>query len=549
MLDELRVSHLGVIADAVLVLGSGMTVLTGETGAGKTLLIEALELLLGGRADATIVRSRAEEAVVEGHFTLDGGELVVARSVRSSGRSRAWVNARMAPVAALAEVAGSLVDLHGQHAHQSLLRREAQRDALDSFAGIGAEVEAVTVARARVRAIEEELSLLGGDVRAREREVDVLRYQLEEIESAGLDDPDEDACLEAEEEMLAEAAAHREAALEALTMLGGDAGDASEGVPCARDALSAAMGALGSRAAFAGVVSRIAGAAAEIDDVGTELRSLVESLDENPRRLDEVRARRRLIRELEHKYGETIEDVLAFANRAGRRLDELVRAEQSAQRLEEELLVATKEHHLAADALGSRRRAAAGQFRARVQEHLRTLAMPRASLGVDLAEEGPADDVTFLLMANPGEQPLPLAKVASGGELARVMLAIRLASSSVRGPATLVFDEVDAGIGGEAALAVGRALSQLASTHQVLVVTHLAQVAAYADHHVLVTKCEHHGRVEASVATVDGEERLAEMSRMLSGQPGSAIAREHARELLEVAARERTAGLGATSIA
>ena len=543
MLDELRVSHLGVIADAVLELGPGMTALTGETGAGKTLLIEALELLLGGRADATIVRPGAEEAIVEGRFTLNGSELVVARSVPAGGRSRAWVNARMAPVAALAEAAGGLVDLHGQHLHQSLLRRDAQRDALDSFAGIGAEVEAVAAARARVRAIEEELASLGGDVRAREREADVLRYQLAEIEAAGLDDPDEDARLEAEEEMLAEAAAHKDAAFTALTMLEGGEADDAQG--CARDAMSAAIGALGARAAFASLASRISGAVAEMDDVAAELRGLAESLDEDPRRLDEVRARRRLIRELINKYGETIEDVLVFSRKAACRLDELVRAEETARKLEEELLVATREHDLAASALGSRRRSAASQFSARVQEHLRALAMPRAVLDVILAEEGPADDVGFLLAANPGEQLMPLAKVASGGELARVMLAIRLASSSGRGPATLVFDEVDAGIGGEAALAVGRALSKLASTHQVLVVTHLAQVAAYADHHALVTKFERHARTEASVAQVDGEERLAEISRMLSGQSRSAIAREHAKELLEMASGERTADRGA----
>ncbi len=539
MLEELRVSGLGVIADTTLQLGNGMTALTGETGAGKTLLVEALELLLGGRADATLVRPGNEEAIVEGIFAVGGSELVLARAVPSSGRSRAWVNARIAPVSALAEVTDGLVDLHGQHMHQSLLRRDAQRDALDAFAGLAEQIEAYAAARARVRSMEEKLAALGGDSQAREREADVLRYQLAEIDAAGLSDPEEVERLESEAEVLADASAHREAAAVALGMLVGDSSLAGVRASPARDLLGEAMAALGGRASFASTRSRLGAVAAEIDDVATELRSVVDALEEDPERLDEVRTRLQLIRELARKYGGTIADILSFASRASERLVELDGMAESALRLQGELSIASAECVAAGDALGCARRSAASRFASRVQEYLRTLAMPRAALEVRLSESGPGDDAGFLFTANPGEVPMPLAKVASGGELARVMLAIRLVASASGGPSTLVFDEVDAGIGGEAALAVGRALSALGRTHQVLVVTHLAQVAAYADHHALVSKQERSGRTEACASVVDGEERLVELSRMLSGQSGSRIAREHAKELLGMASSER----------
>ncbi len=524
MLVELQVRDLGVIEHVAFDLGPGMTALTGETGAGKTLVVEALELLLGGRADPVLVRPGAAEALVEGRFHDGDEELILARSVPAGGRSRAWVDGRMAPVGALAETGGRLVDLHGQHAQQSLLDPAAQRRALDAFAGI--DLGPLRALQGERRRLLDALDAVGGDERTRAREVDLLRYQLEEIDAAAIEHPDEEELLGAEEERLADAAQHRQAAAEALAAL-----DADDG---AVDRIGAALAALGDRGALGPVAARLAAVQAEAADAASELRGVVEGWEDDPERLAEVRARRQMLRDLSRKYGEGVPGVLSYAEQARARLAELLGVEQRAAELAAELAGVDAAIADAEARVGAARRAAAPALADAVQQRLRTLAMPRARLEVTVGEQDPGDDVAFLLGANPGEPVLPLAKVASGGELARAMLALRLVLSDA--PPTMVFDEVDAGIGGEAALSVGRALAELARDHQVVVVTHLAQVAAFATRQLAVRKDVEGGRTLATVTPLGGDDRVVELARMLSGQPGSSTARRHAEELLEQAA-------------
>ena len=531
MLTELHIENLGVIERLDLVLGRGLTALTGETGAGKTMLVEAIELLVGGRADTSVVRHGAEEARVDGRFVdADGNETVLSRVVPSSGRSRAYVDGRLATVASLADAAGDMVDLHGQHAHQSLLSVATQRSALDRFGRV--DTAPLRAARARLTEIDAALAALGGDERARAREIDLLRFQVGELDAAGIDDPDEDARLDAEESVLADAVGHREAGASAHAALADDDG--------ARDAVGRALVALDGRAPFAELVGRLHDVLAELDDVVAGVREVADSIDESPDRLDEVRLRRQLLVDLRRKYGDDLEAVMSFHAESEDRLRELESYEQRAAELDRERRAALDDERQAAAAVGRARREAAGPLAQRVETHLHDLAMPDAAVAVEVgehADDHPGDRVRFLLAANPGSPVLPLTRVASGGELARAMLALRLVLSEETGAAggtgadTLVFDEVDAGIGGEAAQAVGAALAGLAQHHQVLVVTHLAQVAAAADRQVSVSKRVSDGATFASAKVLSDDERVDEIARMLSGSSTDS-ARDHARELL-----------------
>ena len=560
MILELAVRDLGVIAELRIVLGPGMTALTGETGAGKTLVVDAIELLVGGRADPVLVRTGADEAWVEGRFVRpadgagngaggdggddggDGGtdagdEVVLARAIPRSGRSRAYIDGRLATAGELAAIGAELVDLHGQHAHQSLLHTPAQRDALDRFGGI--DLGPLQATRQAIGAILDGLAGMGGDERARARELDLLRYQVSEIDAAAIAGPDEDAALERLEDELADATAHREAASGAVMAHSGDgAGDVPEPTTSAADAMGAALALLAGRAPFVDAEGRLRALAAELSDVAGELRAAGEAIDEDPERLDQVRARRQLLHDLRRKYGETLADVLAEGDRLRARLAELEDHDRRAAELDARLTAARAAEAEAAAKVATARKSAAPLLAAEVQAHLAELALPKARVEVVVGGEDPGDDVELRLAANPGTPPLPLAKVASGGELARTMLALRLVLSAA--PPTLVFDEVDAGIGGAAAVAVGRSLARLAQQpHQVLVVTHLPQVAAYADAQVRVAKQSDESTTVARVSVLDHPERVIELSRMLSGQPDSDAARVHAAELLATAAGER----------
>lgn len=527
MLSELRVTDLGVIGELSLVLGPGMTAVTGETGAGKTLIVGAIDLLMGGRADPMLVRPGADEARVEGRFVRGDDEVVVARVIPRDGRSRAYVDGRLATVAALAEVGAELVDLHGQHAHQSLLGPAVQRRALDRYGQV--DLAPLHDAREHLADVDRALAGLGGDERSRAREIDLLRYQVDELAAAGLTDPDEDERLEAEEDRLADAVAHREAAAAAVEALAGEDG--------VQDGVAAALAAVAGRTPFAAAESRLLALQAELTDLTGELRDAGEAIVDDPARLAEVRARRQLLRELTRKYGESLADVLAYGEEVATRLADLESYEERARELDRRRSEAVAAVDAAAAAVGRARRAAAPGLAAATQAHLADLAMPKARLGVSVGEDDPGDEVAFTLAANPGAPLLPLAKVASGGELARTMLALRLVLTA--GPPVLVFDEVDAGIGGAAALAVGRSLAALGADHQVLVVTHLPQVAAFADAQVAVTKADDGSVTTSQVEVLGAAARVVELSRMLSGSPDSEAAHGHAAELLATAARER----------
>jgi DNA repair protein RecN (Recombination protein N) len=528
VLVELRVRNLGVIDDVTVHLGPGTTALTGETGAGKTLLVGALGLLLGGRADPSVVRAGTDEALVEGRFDLQSGgevaEVVLARSVARAGRSRAWIDGRMASIRMLSETAAGLIELHGQHQHRILVHADAQRQALDQFGRI--DLSDLEAARSRFRTLSDESRSLGGDARERAREVDLLTFQVAEIDRASIDGADEDARLEVEEDRLAAASSHREAAAAALSALSG-----SEETG-ALDRMAEASGALAGRPPLSVLDDRVRAAMAELSDVVTDLRSVVEDWDDDPERLAAIRSRRQLFRELERKYGDDLAEVVAFAARARQRLATIDDDQRRAAALDEEIRAARLRVEEAEARVAAARQAAAPRLAAEIEATLRTLAMPSVTFSITVAGSGAGDQVTFLLGANPGELPQPLAKVASGGEMARTMLAIRLAITDA--PGVMVFDEVDAGVGGAAATAVGAALAGLGRHGQVLVVTHLAQVAAQADRQLAVRKSERSGRTLAEVAALDADERVVELSRMLSGHPDSESARRHATELLHL---------------
>jgi len=550
MLVTLRVVNLGVIEDVTLELFSGMTVLTGETGAGKTLLVGALSLLLGGRADPTMVRSGSDEALVEGVFRHDrtsgtggdpsieaasaGNEEILSRTVSASGTSKAWIDGRRVPLATLARRGADLVELHGQHQHQALRHPGAQRAALDAFGGIA--LDGLESQRRLVRDLESEREALGGDTTQRQRELAFLSFQIDEIEQAHLGDPTEIERLDAEATALGEAETIRQQAAIAHSLLVDGPG------ANVTDLLGEVERSLPDVPVLSLLRSRLGGLVAEASDVATELRHVAETWEADPVRLEELHRRRRLLTDLTRKYGGTLDDVIRAGEEARRRREELAGREERAGAVEGDLVAARDALHALESEVATARRKAATTLASAIESSLHELAMPSARFAITVGDHGAGDDVTFLLGANAGEPLAPLTRVASGGELARTMLAVRLALSDA--PAVLVFDEVDAGIGGATAETVARKLRALSARSQVIVVTHLAQVAAFGDHHVLVTKAEHCGRTVSSVEPLDGEGRVVEISRMLSGHPDSATARLHARELLD--ARPDVAEGGAT---
>ncbi|HTD50469.1 MAG TPA: DNA repair protein RecN, partial [Acidimicrobiia bacterium] len=529
---------LGIIADLLLPLAEGMTVITGETGAGKTLIVDALDLLCGGRADPSSVRDGADEARVEGRFVDGDDEVVLARVIPVRGRSRGYINGHLATVAELATRGRTLVDLHGQHAHQSLLVPAEQRLFLDRYAGpsaVSARAD-LAAARAHRRQAEAEQDAIGGDDRSRARQLDLARYEVGEIDAAGINDPDEETALAAEEDILADAEAHRAALEVAHERLDGPV----------QDALGAAIAAVTSRAPFATLADRLRSLQIDAAEVGHDVRVAAEQIVADPQRLADVQQRRARLRELVRKYGPTLADVHAYAQNARDRIAELESHDERAAALARTIAEADRNVAAAAKTLSAARVAAAGPLASAVERHLRQLAMPAATFEVAVeagdfvtAGDDGADEVTFVLAPNPGEPARPLARAASGGELARAMLALRVVLSVA--PPTLVFDEVDAGIGGEAGTAVGQALATLGGRHQVLCVTHLPQVAAFADAHIAVSKAEIGGRTVATAELVLDDARVGEVSRMLAGVGESSHARRHAQELLTRAHDVRTA--------
>ena len=564
MLHELRVENLLLIERAELRLGPGLNVLTGGTGAGKTMLAHALDLLLGGRARSGIVRPGAEEAYVEGVFALDAhvrellgerlpagaDELVLARRVWADGRTRAYLGGRAATVGDLREVGGELLAFYGQHEHRRLMLASAQLEVLDGFCGPAQRERraAAAGAHAEVRAClrrAEELGALDG---ARERELDLLEFELREIEEAAPDEA-EQAQLGAERERLRHLEALRTAALAGAEAIA----PADEPRPPGAAELLGAAGKLfdavaGVDPALDALAERLRALALEAEDVGAELHRYLDGADDGEAdpaaRLEVVEQRLEALGRLERKHGGTIAAVLAHAERCGARRDELLGAEAALAETTAALAAARERLAAVATELHDARAAAAPGLADAVRERLAELAMPDARFEVELAprdEPGPsgADQVELLIAANPGVPAGPLRDVASGGELSRVMLALlgvaHAGAEEEAAARLLVFDEVDAGIGGRTANAVGAQLHALAADRQVLCITHLPQVAAHADRHFRIAKDGSGETAVTTVAQLAGDAVVAELVRMLGADEDDKAARRHARELLKAA--------------
>ncbi|MEV2271863.1 DNA repair protein RecN [Nonomuraea africana] len=564
--EEVRIQGLGVIDEAVLELSPGFNVVTGETGAGKTMVVTGLGLLFGGRADPARVRPGADKATVEGTLVVESngrvaqqvedvggevedGELIISRTVSAEGRSRAWLGGRTVPVGTLTYLADDLVAVHGQMDQQRLLQPARQRAALDRYAGedLVKPLRAYAQTYKRHKQVTTLLEELTTKARERAQEADLLRFGLEEIEKV---DPKrgEDVELRAEEERLSHADALRGAATTAHTALLGDPMDPSGGTRDVISLLGEARTAVEAVRDFdpqlASVADRLAEAGYLISDVATDLAAYAESIEADPARLAAVQERRAALSGLIRKYAEDSAGVLAWAQASAARLAEL---EGDDDRIEE----LTREHEELSARLGELaaeltkvRTAAAERFGAAVTEELTALAMPHARVVVQLTqadEFGPegVDEVELRMSAHPAAPPLPLNKGASGGELSRVMLAIEVVFAGADPVPTFVFDEVDAGVGGKAAVEIGRRLARLARTAQVIVVTHLPQVAAFADQHLVVEKAGDGSVVRSGVVTLDHDGRVRELSRMLAGLEDSELGRAHAEELLGMAAADR----------
>ncbi|MEU8660211.1 DNA repair protein RecN [Actinoplanes philippinensis] len=583
MLEELRITGLGVIDDTTLRLTSGMNVITGETGAGKTMVVTGLGLLFGGRADAGRVRADPGRAVVEGRLKLrgtlgdavrtritdaggeadDDGSILLSRTVTAEGRSRAHVGGRSMPVSTLSELGEQVLAVHGQSDQLRLLRPSEQRSALDRFAGPEHEklIDSYKEAFGRWRAVVEDLADRRRNARQRSQEADLLKLGLDEITRVD-PQPGEDDDLRNEVQRLEHAEGLRVAAtLAAQALAGGvevtdEAPDATQLLGLARRTLegqSAVDSSLGDLAA------RIEEAATLVGDVASELSAYLSSLDADPARLEAIYERRAALRALTRKYADDVDGVIAWAENARTKLSQLDSSDELLEELDKERQRLEATVGELAGRLTAARREAAGRFSEAVSVELAGLAMPHSRVEVAVLTRAPsrdepavtvdgealaagpdgADEVEMRLHAHPGAPALPLQKGASGGELSRVMLAIEVVFAGAGGPPTLVFDEVDSGVGGTAAVEIGRRLARLARTHQVLVVTHLPQVAAFADRHLVVAKDTGGAITTSGVRIVEETERARELSRMLAGLPDSDLGIAHAEELLSVAAREK----------
>ncbi len=573
MLEEVRITGLGVIDEAVLELSAGFNVVTGETGAGKTMVVSGLGLLFGGRADPSRVRPGADRAVVEGRLRVepdgpvarqvnesggdlddDGSALILVRSVSSEGRSRATAGGRSVPVSLLTYLADDLVAVHGQADQQQLLRPGRQRQALDRFSGPGFAELLGSYQRAyqRHQQVAAELAELTTMARERAREAEELRHGVAEIERVEPAEG-EDIELVAEEERLANADALHAAATTAHEALVGDpssgtfeAADVTSLLAAARSALDGAAQHDSQLAALAGRVNE---AAYLLSDVAAELASYVQSVEADPVRLGVVQDRRAELTRLVRAYGAASGDVaavIAWAKTASARLAELDSDEDKIGALaQQEAELAATVAELAGQ-LTQARTETASRFAEQVTGELTALAMPHARITVAVTPAqgfGPhgADEVEIKLSAHPGAPALALHKGASGGELSRIMLAIEVVFAGADPVPTFVFDEVDAGVGGKAAVEIGRRLARLARLAQVIVVTHLPQVAAFADTHLVVEKASDGSVVHSGITRLTEEGRVRELSRMLAGLEDSEFGRAHAGELLDAAAAERAA--------
>ena len=559
MLKLLRINNIAIIAELELEFGSGLSLLTGETGAGKSILIDALGLLFGARASSELIRTGEERAVVEAVFEsaaaarageghglpVEGEELVLRREVHVSGKGKATVNGALVPVSLLRELAPFVAAIHGQHESQGLLDADTHVRLLDTYGGLAAPAREVANHFAQLREAEEALESFGRDRREAERRRDTLEFQAGEIEKAHLSDGEEDD-LRRERLRLANAERLAVAAGEAYGLLYED-----------EAAILARLGQVHRRVeelaaiepAFAPFMEAHGSLKAQLDDLALQLRDFQEELQVSPARLDEVESRLALVERLKRKYGASLSEVIAYGQRCREELDALSDPEGRERALAKMRDLAAAGYVKSATELSRRRRLSARELERQVEAELGQLAMEKTRFRVGFEPESAGEPpreawsergferVEFLISPNPGEPVRPLARIASGGELSRIMLALKSVAHLDASGKTLVFDEVDAGIGGRVAEVVGRKLRAMAASHQVLCVTHLPQIASLADQHLVVRKHSEKSRTRTTVEAVQGVSRVEEVARMLGGETITEAARQHARELVEQGTR------------
>ncbi|HLJ13561.1 MAG TPA: DNA repair protein RecN [Bryobacteraceae bacterium] len=558
MLVELLVENYAVIERVRVRFHAGLNLLTGETGSGKSIIVDALGLLFGGRASSDMIRSEAKRARISGIFELPPGaafralldeagieveedEILIEREIQAGGKSRAFAGSRPISAALLRDLAPWLGDIHGQHEQQNLFHADAQREMLDAFAALAHQVGEVGEVHERWKACAVELNELERSEQERLRLADLWAFQRKEIEAAALK-PAEDAGLENERRVLKNVARLQELASAAYDALY----DSPESAVAQLKAALRRIEELGRiDESLAGLIETLKPAAIALDEMSHGLRDYLGGLEADPGRLEEVENRLAAIDRLKRKYGASVEEILAFLDEVRRRLESIETTGERRAVLQKEQARLAEVFRAAAADLTERRKQAARELAKRVEAELASLAMQRTVFQPEItpapwSAEG-ADTVRFLLSPNVGEEPRALEKIASGGELSRVALALKTCTADTawrgRHLRTLVFDEVDAGVGGSAAEAVGRRLKKLAASSQVLCVTHLAQIAGFADHHYVVEKRESNGRTVAAIEELDNPARTREIGRMLSGQRLTPEALKHAEQLIRMGAR------------
>lgn len=568
MLAELRIRNFAIIEEASLSFGPGLNVLSGETGAGKTIILNALGLLLGTRASPDLIRADAKEAVVEGLFELEGEialpepiaasrddahrELLIRRIIAEGGRSRVYLDGELATVQTLARIGAALVQVYGQHEQQSLLRAESHREILDRFAGLDEPLAAYRAAYEQAQELRARLA----DLERRERErlelLELAGFRVAELERAEIA-PREDEALHAERTVLANATKLGTAAREAEQAIYGGDGSALESVARAERQLADAAAL---DPTLKDALEMLASARVNLEEAARTLGRYVERIESDPARLEQIELRLQLLSQLKRKYGGSLGSVLETLERSRAEITELERVGVSKAEANAALTAALDDLTTRARQLTAARARAATDLKRKIEAELRTLGMrapvfearnqplARGDAGFTHHDQalGPhgADAVEFYIAPNLGQPPMPLLRIASGGELSRVMLALKRLEAQRRGVATMIFDEVDAGIGGEVAMVVGRKLKELSRFHQILCVTHLAQIAAFADHHVIVEKEERRGSTRSRVTILDAGDRAEEIARMLGGAEITEKFRRAARELLDRAAANRS---------
>src|SRR3972149_2952135 len=551
MLTELNIKNFAIIDSLNITFEKGFNVLTGETGAGKSIIVDAVDLVVGGRASSEMIRSGCEEAVVEAAFDISDvkgvseklGEmgiekddnLVIKRTLSASGKNKVFINGSMATIAMLSDVGEFLVDIHGQHEHQTLIKVERHIDVLDEYAALGPLRQEMSEIYSEWNRVKDELESLKSSEADKEKKVDLLRFQSDEIEKAALK-VDEDEELLEERKLLSNAGRLYESANTALEILYLQSGSALELIKKA-----------GSNVTDISIIDEsmrvtldaINSASASIEDAALTLRDYVGRISFDPERLNEIEERLDLIGRLKGKYGNIVSEILKYREEVDRELDGIERAEERIGELEREGERLKVKGLKVAETLSEKRKKGSDELTNKVVKELSDLGMKKAIFEVkmerlnDISANG-SDKVEFLLSSNPGEAPKPLSKIASGGGLSRIMLALKKVLANPTGAPTMVFDEVDSGIGGGIAEVVGRKLREVAEGRQGLCITHLAQIAAMADLHYAVSKGENKGRTTTTVSRLSGDERVDEVARMLGGMTITEATKRHAEEMINL---------------